>query len=410
MESQSAMPAADAASSVIDVLSARLEDAPACGDDAGDAGLLVFLGRVPDRRRVRGRRHQLAAILALACAAVAAGAKSLTAIAEWAAAAPAPVLAAFGVRRDPRSGSLVVPSETTIRRTLNKVDADALDAQVGAWLLAKAGYGGEEPCGEEMVVAVDGKTARGARQAGGTAPHFLAAITCAETAVIAQQQVDAKSNEIPAFAPLLRDVDLAGAVILADALHTQRETARFIVEDKGADYLFTVKENQPSLFDAINALPWEDTKIAHTGQDRGHGRDETRTIQVLPAPADLPFPHAAQVFLIERHVRSLDQAPRSDVAAPGVTSLPAAKASPARLAALTRAEWTIENGLHYPRDVSLGEDASRVRTGSAPRAMATFRSHAIASLRIHGWNNIASGLRWAARDYANVLTLLGLAF
>ena len=70
----------------------------------------------------------------------------------------------------------------------------------------------------------------------------------------------------------------------------------------------------------------------------------------------------------------------------------------------------IENGLHYPRDVSLGEDASRVRTGSAPRAMATFRSHAIASLRIHGWTNIASGLRWAARDYANVLTLLGLAF
>ena len=285
----------------------------------------------------------------MACAAVAGGAKSLTAIAEWAAAAPAQVLAAFAVRRDPRSGRLVVPSETTIRRTLNKVDADALDAQVGAWLLTLAGYGGEEAGGEEMVVAVDGKTARGARQAGGTAPHFLAAITCAETAVIAQQQVDAKSNEIPAFAPLLRDVDLAGAVILADALHTQRETARFIVEDKRADYLFTVKENQPSLFDAINALPWEDTKVAHAGQDRGHGRDETRTIQVLPAPAGLPFPHAAQVVLIERHVRSLDQTPRSELAALGVTSLTAAKASPARLAALTRAEWTIENGLHYPR-------------------------------------------------------------
>ena len=275
---------------------------------------------------------------------MAGGAKSLTAIAEWAAAAPAQVLAAFAVRRDPRSGRLVVPSETTIRRTLNKVDADALDAQVGAWLLTLAGYGGEEAGGEEMVVAVDGKTARGARQAGGTAPHFLAAITCAETAVIAQQQVDAKSNEIPAFAPLLRDVDLAGAVILADALHTQRETARFIVEDKRADYLFTVKENQPSLFDAINALPWEDTKVAHAGQDRGHGRDETRTIQVLPAPAGLLFPRAAQVVLIERHVRSLDQTPRSELAALGVTSLTAARASPARLAALTRAEWTIENG------------------------------------------------------------------
>ncbi len=63
-----------------------------------------------------------------------------------------------------------MPSKTTIRRTLNKVDADALDAQVGAWLLAQAGYGSEEACGEEMVVAVDGGTARGTRQAGGYRP------------------------------------------------------------------------------------------------------------------------------------------------------------------------------------------------------------------------------------------------
>jgi DDE_Tnp_1-associated len=196
MDSQSAMPAADAASTVIDFLSARMGDVPASGEEAGKLpGLLEFLAQVPDRRRVRGRRHRLAAILALACAAVAAGSRSLTAIAEWAAAAPAAVLAAFGVRRDPRAESWVVPSETTIRRALNKVDADALDAQVSAWLLALAGYGGEQYPGEAMVVAVDGKTARGARQAGGTAPHFLAAITCAETAVIAQQQVDAKSNE-----------------------------------------------------------------------------------------------------------------------------------------------------------------------------------------------------------------------
>ena len=410
MDSQSAMPAADAASTVINVLSARLEEAPACGEDDGrGAGLLVFLGRVPDRRRVRGRRHQLVTILALACAAVAAGSKSLVAIAEWAAAAPAAVLAAFGARRDPRTGCRVVPSETTIRRTLSGVDADALDVQVGAWLLTLAGYGDQGAPGEAMVVAVDGKTVRGARSKGSTAPHLLAAIACAEVAVIAQQQVSEKSNEIPAFAPLLRDLDLDGAVILADALHTQRETARFIVEDKHADYLLMVKENQPGLFDAINALPWEGTPVTHTDEDRGHGRDETRTIQVLPAPDGLPFPRAAQVLLIERHVRGLDGIPRSDVAALGVTSLTPAKASPARLAALARAEWTIENGLHYRRDVTLGEDASRVRTGSAPRAIATFRSHAIASLRIHGWQNIPTGLRWAARDYANAITLLGLA-
>ena len=150
---------------------------------------------MPDRRRVRGRRHQLTAILALACGAVTAGAKSLTAIAEWAAAAPAAVLAAFGVRRDRRDGTWVVPSETTIRRTLGGIDADALDAQVGAWLLALAGYGADQDAaGDEMVIAVDGKTARGAKNKDGTAPHLLAAITCAEVAAIAQQQVSAKSN------------------------------------------------------------------------------------------------------------------------------------------------------------------------------------------------------------------------
>lgn len=424
MESQSVMPAADAASTVIDVLSARLEGTAPGGRLAGLAG---FLAKVPDRRRARGRRHPLAAILVLACAAVAAGSKSLVAVAEWAARAPQWVLEAAGARQDPRTGCLMVPSETTIRRTLGGADADAVDAQVGAWLLVLAGYtgqdsagqggaagedeapGGPEP-GDAMVVVVDGKTVRGARNGGGTAPHLLAAMTRDEVAVIAQRQVSEKSNEIPAFIPLLRDLRLDGAVILADALHTQRETARFIVEDKQADYVFTVKENQPGLFAAIDALPWEQAKIAHTSHDRGHGRDETRTIQVMPAPADLPFPHAAQVFLIERHVRGLDGSQLSDVAALGVTSLTAAKAGPARLAALVRGEWTIENGLHYRRDVTLGEDASRVRTGNAPRALATFRSHAIASLRIHGWKNIAAGQRWAASDYANTLTLLGLAF
>jgi predicted transposase YbfD/YdcC len=421
MDSQSAMPAADAASTVIGVIAARLEEAAPGGQLPG---LAEFLAQIPDRRQARGRRHRLVTILLLACAAVAAGSKSLVAIAEWAARAPQQALAEAGARRDLRTGRLVAPSETTIRRTLGGIDAEALDAQVGAWLLALGGYAGpdgaggdgpgadaaREPAAGAMVVVVDGKTVRGARNGGGTAPHLLAAMTRHENAVIAQQQVSEKSNEIPAIIPLLRDLPLDGAVVLADALHTQRETARFIVQDKHADYVFTVKENQPGLFAAIDALPWEQAKIAHTGEDRGHGRKETRTTQVLPAPGDLPFPHAAQVFLIERHVSRLDGTRRSDVAALGVTSLTAARATPARIAGLVRGQWTIENGLHYRRDVTMGEDASRVRTGNAPRALATFRSHAIASLRIHGWTNIAAGLRWAASDYANALTLLGLAY
>jgi predicted transposase YbfD/YdcC len=122
-------------------------------------------------------------------------------------------------------------------------------------------------------------------------------------AVIAQKDIDAKTNEITQVRPLLDDIGIAGALVTADALHVQKDTARYLVEDKQADYLFTaVKDNQPSLFAALDALDWENTPVTHVMRDRGHGRDETRTIQVLPAPDGL-FPHAAQAFLIERYVR-----------------------------------------------------------------------------------------------------------
>src|SRR5216683_2882576 len=169
-------------SSAVHVLCARLGDDPAPG-----ACLPEFLAGVPDHRRAQGRRHSLTSILGLACAAVAAGAKSLVAIAEWAAAAPAAVLDCFAVRRDPCGGAQVVPSETTIRRALSGTDACALDERLAAWLLARdsAGLAGD-------AVAVDGKTVRGAVQADGRAVHLLAAMTGAG-AVIAQREVGHKT-------------------------------------------------------------------------------------------------------------------------------------------------------------------------------------------------------------------------
>jgi predicted transposase YbfD/YdcC len=257
------------------------------------------------------------------------------------------------------------------------------------------------------AVAVDGKTVRGAIQPDGRAVHLLAAMTSGG-AVIAQREVGHKTNEITQVRPLLDGLDLAGVVITLDALHAQRDTARYLVEEKGADYIFTaVKDNQPKLFDALDALPWRDVPIQHVMSDRAHGRDETRTIQVLPAPAGV-FPHAAQAFLIERHVRNLDGTPRSAIAALGITSLIAQRGSPPVIAIRTRGHWGIENKLHYVRDVTYGEDASRVRTGNAPRAMASLRNLTIGALRAAGWTNIASGLRWASRDYANALSLLKL--
>jgi hypothetical protein len=159
---QSAMPACDVSSAAVHVLSARLRDVPSA-DGGPLPGLAEFLAAVPDHRRAQGRRHTLVSILALACAATAAGAKSLVAIAEWAADAPAAVLAALGVRRDPCGGALVVPSETTIRRALSGTDAGGLDEQLAAWLAAATVPQADEAGAR---ISVDGKTMRGAIQAG----------------------------------------------------------------------------------------------------------------------------------------------------------------------------------------------------------------------------------------------------
>jgi hypothetical protein len=180
----------------------------------------------------------------LAAAAVLAGARSIAAIAGWAADAPQPVRAALGARRDPLTGHWVwtVPSETTIRRTLTRLDAEALAAAIGAWL-ADRDHSGQQ---RRRAVAVDGKTLRGASGAQGRQVHLLAAMDHATRSVLAQRQVDGAPGEVPGFRPLLAELDLPGVVVTADALQTHADAADFLVTGKQAHYLFVVKANQPA--------------------------------------------------------------------------------------------------------------------------------------------------------------------
>jgi len=195
-------------------------------------GLLAYLATVHDPRRASGRRHPLVAILAMAAAAVLAGARSMTAIAEWAADTPQPVRAALGARRD-APDRWVVPAEATIRRALGRVDPTVLAAVIGAWLSDR-----DHPAQRRRAVAVDGKTLRGAKR-DGRQVHLLAAMDHATRAVLAQRQVNGAPGEVPGLAPLLAHLDLAGAVVTADALQTHREAAEFLVTGKQAHYLFT---------------------------------------------------------------------------------------------------------------------------------------------------------------------------
>ena len=266
--------------------------------------LLAYLAAVPDPRAARGRRHPLVAILAMAAAAVLAGARSIAAIAEWAADAPQPVRAALGARRG-APDHWAVPAEATIRRTLARLDADALATAVGAWLVDRQRHDrcdGAAPAQRQRprqrAVAVDGKTLRGAHPHGDGRPvHLLAAMDHTSRAVLAQRQVGGAPEEVCGLRPLLADLDLADVVVTADALHTHADAAEFLVADKQAHYLFTVKANQPTLLTRCQRLPWHRVPAADRTRNRGHGRIEHRTLKAVTVH-HVGFPHAAQVLQV----------------------------------------------------------------------------------------------------------------
>jgi predicted transposase YbfD/YdcC len=383
--------------------------------DADRPHLLAYLATVPDPRAARGRRHPLVAILGLAAAAVLAGARSIAAIAEWAADAPQPIRAALGARHH-APGHWSVPAEATIRRTLSRLDADILASTIGAWLADRDPEDPDRdrrnlPRGRRRAVAVDGKTLRGTRAPGGDGRpvHLLACMDHATRAVLAQQQVGGAPEEVPAFTPLLASLDLAGAVVTADALQTHPQAAEFLVTQKQAHYLFVVKANQPTLLCRCQRLPWHRVPELDRTRDRGHGRVEVRTLKAVTV-GRFGFPHVAQVLQVTRRTRDLHASTRrwQTVTVYAITSLPFAQASPARLADLLRGHWAIE-ALHHIRDVTFAEDACKVRTGAAPNVMATLRNLVIGVLSRTGPVNLAAALRRHARDPRRPLATLGIS-
>jgi predicted transposase YbfD/YdcC len=232
----------------------------------------------------------------------------------------------------------------------------------------------------------------------------VAALAHGIGAVLGQVAVDAKSNEILAVRELLKAfTDLAGAVIMVDALHTQSDTAQAIT-GRHADYVMTVKANMPTLYKQLKKLPW--TAIPATSAvSTGRGRRARRTIKAVLAPAWIGFDGAAQVAQLRRTV-TRDGKKTIEVVYI-ITS--DRDAGPATLAAWVRGHWEIENRLHWVRDVTYQEDRSLVRTGNAPRVMASLRSLAISLLRLDGHANIAAANRHHARDPQRTLKLLQTA-
>ncbi|MGH7511072.1 MAG: ISAs1 family transposase [Gemmatimonadales bacterium] len=385
--------------------------------------LVARLRQVPDPRRLRGLRHPLLVILVLtACATLVAGNDGVTAIRQWAARTPQDVLHRLGARRNPLTGRYLVPSERTFRRVLAAVDGDALDAATCGYaadvvrahapapLVAAAD---DEPAEREQrraaaraithpaptgllpAVAIDGKLLHGTRTTTGQV-FLVAAITHDRAVILGQRQVGDKRGESTVVAGLLAPLDVAGMLLTLDALHTTKKTARLITGPLHAHYMLILKGNQPLALQAAQALlSGTDTEFAghmNVTDDRGHGRTERRTLRSA-ACDDTLFPGARQVFRLRRDTGGLDGVRTSKEIIHGIVSLDADQAGPQHLNHYARGHWTVENSLHWTRDVTFHEDHSQLRTGAAPRNMAALRNLALNTFRLAGRANIAHARR-----------------
>jgi predicted transposase YbfD/YdcC len=262
------------------------------------------------------------------------GAQGVAAIGETAAELGQDELARLGSRRSPTTGCYRAPCTKTIRRVLKEVDADAVDKVVCGWVAEQIEVA-TDPFDIASVVAVDGKSLRGARLDGGQRVHLLSAFDCATGATIAQRGVAEKANEISGFEPLIADLDVRGRIFTADSMHTQRKLATCLTS-RNAHYIFGVKANQSRLLKQAKAL-LEGVDVAFETSDRGHDRTEERALRAADLPAGSDFAGAAQVVAIERIRYNLAGWLLSKDTSYYITSLTAEQASPELLAAHIRA-------------------------------------------------------------------------
>ncbi|MFD3823693.1 ISAs1 family transposase [Streptomyces sp. NPDC058625] len=280
--------------------------------------LLERLAQVPDPRDPREVRHPLVTLLALTACAVLAGARSLLVVGEWVADAPPALLERLGTVVDPLSPTRSWPVESTIRRLLARIDADALDRAVGAWLA-------DRQTGNKGLrgLAVDGKSLRGAARAKGRKIHLLAACDHVNALVLAQMDVGEKTNEITRFRPLLDTLeDLAGTVVTSDAMHTQYDHAVYLL-NRQAHYIMIVKRNTKKLRKQLKSLPWKQIPLQDRTRATGHGRQEIRRLKVCTV-SNLLFPGARQAVQIVRrrvHRKTGKTSPKTVYAVTSLTAL-----------------------------------------------------------------------------------------
>lgn len=376
-----------------------------------EGSVYAGLCQLTDIRKAKGKQYALEMILLIVVMAKLCGEDKPLGIAEWAQHRQAELVPLLGLswRR--------MPSHHTYRRIL----AHTVYAEEVERLVREYNQQGEHG----KVYALDGKAVRGMRKKDEDGNEYLLSVYDVEQAkVMGQVEVGRKENEISKASKALQMVEIAEKVVTGDAMHTQRGLAAQIVEAQG-DYVLPVKENQPQLYKNIQSLFAPEYPKPGFGKiqtdflnaqkvNKGHGRIEIRIIttsEMLNVYS--AWPGLAQVYRLERHFQWWRNARcyrTSHEVEFGITSLTRQEASPLQLLHIRRAHWGIETGLHYRRDVTLNEDATRMTTGAMGNIMASLNNLVLALIRQAHFQNAAQARRWFAAHLSHTFALLTTPF
>lgn len=381
------------------------------------ADLTVAFASLPDPRRPQGRRFPLAAILTLAIVAILSNHLSVLAIAQWGKRQSCAVLTALGF---PDGHA---PHQSTLQRLFRKLDPLPLAVALTACFTPDRS---SDTLRGSVGIAIDGKAHRG-RLAYADTPdypvHMLSAVLHEHGIVLAQMPLKHRGEkaeaELTAAPTLIARLDWHGCVLTGDALYADPAVCA-AVREAGGDYLVTLKGNQPTTLHAVAtlfaaradaalaaaSLPAWDMRETRS-VEKGHGRIEVRELIASTALNDyLDWPHLAQVLMIARTWWARGE--RHEAIRYALTSLPPQAADAGRLLVLVRGHWQIENGVHYVKDVTLGEDHSTIRVGHGPSVLAMLRDTVVNVLHRAGWRTIAERLRFYSGNVQAALTLLGI--
>ena len=375
-------------------------------DQVKYSSLLDAVVDIPDPRKARGKRHRWDVLLTLISAALLCGQRSGRAIGQWVDDHTLDLMNHLALPHKP------LPSTATLRRALRAIDVTALETRIAQFAQTVPLTPVPETAPWQGQ-AVDGKAVRGA-QLHREPVHLVSLVSHGSAVVRKQVRVRDKSNELTAVPLLLEGLDLHGTVTTMDALLTQQVIARQIRTQHG-QYLMVVKENQPALYQAI-ALVFEMPPLPlpehHLDKvrtvEKGHGRLETRTLERTCAlNGYVDWPEVGQVLRRTCQRIKLTTGEVSEEVTYGVTSLGWEEADAAKVEGLWRGHWGIENKVHYVRDVTFGEDASRIHVGQAPQALAALRNGLLTLLRSTGVTNIADAVRSYAASLQETFEFLG---